>query len=252
MKRKLVAALACRHTGSRLFGKPFQNLDIKNNIKIIDNIIDCFKRFKFIKDIVLGISEGEVNRSFINYAKLKKIKYVIGNENDVLSRLIKCGIKTNASDILRFSTESPFPHHELLKSGWDSHVKNKNDFTTLDNVIDGTGFEIINIKSLKYSHKFGKKKHRSEFCTLYIRENSNKFKYEKLKIDKKYNRQDLRLTVDYPEDLILCRKIYSKFKKNAPLINIKDIISYLDKNKKLILLTKKYTDLGYKTMNKWK
>lgn len=251
MKKKLVAALACRHSGSRLFGKPFQNLDIENDVKIIDNIIECLKKFKFIKDIVLGISEGLINRSFIDYAKLKNIKYIIGDEKDVLSRLIKCGIKTNATDILRVSSESPFLHHENLEKGWKIHKKNKNDFTTLDNVIDGVGFEIISLKSLKYSHEFGKSKHRSELCSLFIRENLDKFKCERLKANNLYNRKDLRLTVDYPEDLILCREIYTKFKKEAPLIKIKDIISYLDKNKKLILLTKKYTDLGYKTMDKW-
>ena len=50
---------------------------------LIDNIIDCFKQFSFIKEIVLGISEGEVNKSFIDYAKSKKIKYIIGDERDV-------------------------------------------------------------------------------------------------------------------------------------------------------------------------
>jgi len=251
MKRKLVAALACRHSGSRLFGKPFQNLDIKNNIKVIDNIIDCFKQFSFIKEIVLGISEGEVNKSFIDYAKSKKIKYIIGDERDVLSRLIQCGDKTKASDIVRVSSESPFLLFEILKKSWENHKNKNNDFTTADNVIDGTGFEIINLNALKYSHKYGKKKHRSELCSLFIRENLNIFKCEQIKINKMYNRKDLRLTVDYPEDLILCREIYSKFKKDAPLIKIKNIISFLDKNKKLINITKKFTKEGYFTMNKW-
>ena len=31
--RKLVAALACRINGSRLYGKPLQNLDIEKDIK---------------------------------------------------------------------------------------------------------------------------------------------------------------------------------------------------------------------------
>ena len=251
MKKKLVAAIACRHSGSRLFGKPFQNLDIKNNVKIIDNIIACLKKFKFLDEIILGISNGLVNGSFIEYAKSKKIKYILGDEKDVLSRLIQCGVKTNATDILRVSSESPFLYHEILSKGWKIHKKNKNDFTTLDNVIDGVGFEIISLKSLKYSHKFGKSKHRSELCSLYIRENLSKFKCERLKVNNLYNRKDLRLTVDYPEDLILCRAIYSKFRKDAPLIKVKNIISYLDKNKKLILLTKKYIASGYKTMDKW-
>ena len=44
MNRKLVAALACRNQGSRLYGKPLQNLDVENGIRIIDNIIQVLKK----------------------------------------------------------------------------------------------------------------------------------------------------------------------------------------------------------------
>ena len=60
MKRKL-AALACRNNGSRMFGKPLQNLDEKEGIKIIDNLIDCLKSINEIDEVVLGIAEGIEN-----------------------------------------------------------------------------------------------------------------------------------------------------------------------------------------------
>ena len=40
MKRKLVAVLACRNGGSRLYAKPLQNLDEVNKVTIIQYIID--------------------------------------------------------------------------------------------------------------------------------------------------------------------------------------------------------------------
>ena len=40
MKRKLVAALACRNQGTRLYGKPLQNLDIDKGITILDYMIN--------------------------------------------------------------------------------------------------------------------------------------------------------------------------------------------------------------------
>jgi spore coat polysaccharide biosynthesis protein SpsF len=244
MKKKLVAVLACRNTGSRLFGKPLQNLDVKRKYTIIDNLINCLKSFKFIDDICLGISFGNANKIFIDYAKKKKLKYILGDEIDVLSRLIKGGKKCKASDILRVTSECPFLFYEKLILAWKLHKKNNNDFTTIDNVIDGIGFEIINLKALEFSHKNGKKKHRSEFCTLFIRENLKFFKCENLSVNKKFYRKDLRLTVDNPEDLILCRELYKRFKNQAPKIRIDNIIQYLDENKKLIKLTQKFTELS--------
>ena len=64
MNRKLVAALACRNQGSRLYGKPLQNLDVENGIRIIDNIIQVLKKLSCIDSIVLGISEGKENEIF--------------------------------------------------------------------------------------------------------------------------------------------------------------------------------------------
>ena len=60
----------------------------------------------------------------------------------------------------------------IIKKSWINHQNNNVDFTfTPDQVIDGCGYEIINLSALKLSHKNGKKRHRSELCSLYIRQN---------------------------------------------------------------------------------
>ena len=46
MTRKLVAVLACRNGGSRLYAKPLQNLDQKKKISIIEDLIDTLKKKK--------------------------------------------------------------------------------------------------------------------------------------------------------------------------------------------------------------
>ena len=233
MNKKLVAAIACRNQGTRLYGKPLQNLDVNNGIRIIDNVIDCLKTIDIIDEIVLGISEGVENEVFKSIAKQHQIKFIIGDEDDVLQRLILCGDKANATDIFRITSESPFLYFEAVNSIWDSHVINNRDVSFYEDVVDGVGFEIISLNSLKLSHKNGDKRHRSELCTLYIRENLEKFNVKKYKPLKQLIRKDLRLTVDNPEDLVICRELYSNFKDKAPRIPVLELIKYLDKNPKL-------------------
>ncbi len=43
-KHKLVAVLACRNQGNRLYGKPLHFLDKKNQIRVIDQIIFALKK----------------------------------------------------------------------------------------------------------------------------------------------------------------------------------------------------------------
>ena len=250
VEKKLVVALACRNTGSRLYGKPLQNLDILNGISILDNIIGCLKKFKAIDSIVLGVAEGIENDVFVEYANMHQIGYIRGDEIDVLSRLIKCGDFDNATDIFRITSESPYPYFDLIDEAWLKHLKNNNDATFLDDVIDGCGFQILSLNALKKSHKEGEKRHRSELCGLYIRENKAKFKIQFITPPKKLLRKDIRLTVDYPEDLVVCRAVYEHFKEFAPLIPLIDVVDFLDTNKKLIELTSSFCEDGYQTMYK--
>ena len=85
-------------------------------------------------------------------------------------------------------------------------------------------------------------------CTLYIRENPEKFKIEKIQPPQELVRNDLRLTVDNPEDLVVCRKVYAEFKHLAPAIPIVNIINYLDQNPHLIQLIEPFVEQGYSSM----
>jgi spore coat polysaccharide biosynthesis protein SpsF len=248
MERKLIAALACRNKGSRLYGKPLQNLDVKNGIKVIDHIIDHLKETNIIDNIVLGIAEGIENEIYKEIAIEKNVDYIVGDETDVLKRLILCGEHKNATDIFRVTSESPFLFYQSIDDLWKLYKKEKLDAIFQDDIIDGCGYEIISLNALKKSYKDGEDRHRSELCTLYIRENQKSFKIKKIKAENKFNRKDLRFTVDNPEDLILCRELYKNFKHQSPRINIEDLIDYMDKNPSLIDLTSKYTEEGYKTM----
>jgi len=248
MKRKLVAAIACRNTGSRLYGKPLQNLDIMNGYKIIDYIIDSIKMLGCVDEIVLGVSEGIENEIFIDIAKQKNIKYIIGDENNVLQRLIHCGEISQATDIFRITSESPFLYYQSVESLWKEHQNNNTDAVFFDEIIDGCGFEIIKLSALIKSHDEGEDKHRSELCSLFIRENKDKFKVNQVCAPKSLYRKDLRLTVDNPEDLVVCRQVYKEFKSFAPQIPLDKIIEFLDKSPNLIQLTFPLTEEGYKSM----
>ena len=103
MKKKLVAALACRVGGSRLYGKPLQRL--VGEATILDQILDTIQKLPFIETSVLGISEGQENLVFVDVAKKRGIPYIFGDQKDVLKRLILCGRIADATDVFRITTE---------------------------------------------------------------------------------------------------------------------------------------------------
>jgi len=240
MKRRLVAALACRANGSRLYGKPLQILG--GNTTILDQIVAALRTFALIDEIVLGISEGTPNLTFIDYARERGLRHIVGDAKDVLSRLVACGRLGEATDVFRVTTECPFFDYGSLPGAWRSHLEGNYDITVLDHVPEGAGFEIYQLAALERSHREGRDSDRSEFCSNFARFNQRLFKVQILKPEQPYRRLDLRLTVDYPEDLIVCRAAYQAFHQRAPLIPLGDIIAFLDTRPELKTLVQPYVD----------
>lgn len=239
--RKIVAALACRAKSTRLYAKPLQNLS--EHITILDFLIKSLKSHsKYIDDICLGIAEGIENDVFESVAKINELPFIRGDEKDVLKRLIMCGEETNATDIFRVTTECPFIAFEFLSHVHENHIKNNNDVTVLDGVPHGMHFEIYTLDALKRSHANGSNDEKSEYCSLHIRNNLEKFKVEVITPEKKFMRPDIRVTVDYPEDLILARNLFYAFEeKILENFNLKNLIAFIDKHKDLKSINAKYS-----------
>lgn len=239
-KRKLVAALACRSGGTRLYGKPLQNL--APNITILQHLVNGIKATKEIDEIVLGIAEGTENQAYVGFAKKENITYIIGSEKDVLWRLIMCGRVSVATDVFRITTECPFVCWELLQQAWNHHINNNNDITAASYLSEGLGFEIITQESLERMHKYGNDDERSEFCCAYSRRKPDEFQKEIIKPPKEWQRFEIRLTVDNPEDLILCKQVYQATYKGKPHIPIQTIFNWLDQNPEVHKIVEPFID----------
>lgn len=240
MSRRLVAALACRANGSRLYGKPLQN--ITGNTTILEQIVAAIRTYPIIEDIVLGISEGVANLPFVDYARDLRCRYIIGDPKDVLWRLIMCGYAAGATDVFRVTTECPFFDYSVLDEAWSRHIEGNFEITVLDHTPEGAGFEIYRLQALERSHREGLDSDRSEFCSNYARFNQALFRINLMKPAEECVRSDLRLTVDYPEDLVLCRAVYEALSHHAPRIPLSEIVRYLDTRPDLKALVEPYVD----------
>lgn len=246
--RKMIACLACRNNGTRLYGKPLQNIDIESRLSVLGYMINSIKTYHSVSDIILAISSGAHNVVFIELAEYYGLRYIVGDEDDVLQRLILACEKANGTDIFRLTTESPFTYFEAIEKAWSQHLIDNNDITALDCLPDGSGFEMIKLDAYKQSWIKGEPRHRSELCSLYIRENKSEFKVGYVDIPSELRRTDIRLTIDYPEDLVFCRFIYQALKHKAPLIPLSEIITLIDENPEMKKLVNPFVDDGLKTM----
>lgn len=229
-QKKIAAIIACRVDSARLFAKPLQ---LVGKYRILQLVLNQLKKSKLINDIVLAISENPGNEIFINFAKEQKVKFILGDDTDVLKRLIDAAKYVNADIVFRLTPENPYIAWEEIDPVIKDHLSGNFDFSFVDGIPLGSGFEIINIQALEISHKLGGPKHRSELCSLYINEHQKKFKINRYKPEKALQRPELRLTVDTPEDLMVARIINDHIGKDGKPISLKKIIKFLDANPKV-------------------
>jgi spore coat polysaccharide biosynthesis protein SpsF len=240
VKRRLVAALACRNNGSRLYGKPLQILT--GTTTVLDQIITALKTFDIVDEIVLGISEGSANAPFVEVAHAHEVSYLFGDPQDVLHRLVMCGRHGRATDVFRITTECPWFAYDMLEPLWHRHVEEGNDITVSDRLPEGLNFEIYTLDALERSWNHGSSRDRSEFCSNYPRTHRGEFKVTVVLPSPELRRLDLRVTIDYPEDLVLCRAIAAACADEMPRVPVTSIVRFLDSRPDLTQLIESFVD----------
>ena len=238
---KIVAALACRNTGKRLYAKPLQRLGEKT---ILQHIIDQLHNLRqnktvqgslpFDLEIVLGIAEGIDNLIFQTIAKENKIGFIVGNEKDVQFRLLQCAHLAKAEIILRLTTESPFVAWEYFESAYRVFREENCDFVTVRNLPDGSSFELIRTEALKRAHDRGNEQTRSELCTKYLFTHPEEFQMKIQDPKEEHQRHHYRLTVDYADDLVVCNKIYTHLTRSGEFPLFDEVLRYVDQHPELM------------------
>ena len=224
--RRLVGVLACRLTGSRLYGKPLQNL--ADGTSILRVIVDVLRAQDFVDDVVLALADEPDSAALEAWAERHDVGSVRGHPTDVLERLIAAAEWSGATDVLRKTTESPFFDLDAMAAAWDMHVRDANDITVVDDCPLGTATEFYSLQALRDCHERGDYGDRSEYVSQYGRTHPEEFRIGLVRPEPRCRRTDLRLTVDYPEDLMLCRRLYAQLEHLAPLVPLCELIRVLD------------------------
>lgn len=231
-KKKFDAILACRVGGIRLYGKPLQLLDIERRVTILEYLVKYIREVKHIDSICLAIAEGQENYGFAELAEKHGWKYVFGEEDDMLGRILKATDKLGTQIAFLDSTESPFLYYDKVDELFERQVQESIQLASISELPDGAGFALMDIESLKISHHHATQRNK-ELITSYIFDHQDDFKIYMLQPEPKLRRSDVRITVDYPEDLVFCRHIYRDLGGGERLVKIVDIINYWDANPKL-------------------
>ena len=208
---------------------------------IIHHIYDRLRTCKKLDDVVISTGPYNLNKKICDYAKTNKIPIFSGNEIDLIDRLYKTALKFEATAIVRITSDCPLVEPSIVDDLITKFERNSDNFDIVTNCKKhtfhhGLEVEVYSVGILKkLFHEISEIKFR-EWFPIYIQKHPNDFKI--LNIENEINLSNLRLTLDYADDLKLIKIIYETMPSNV--FSFSDVMKLLDSKPELLEINKKY------------
>ncbi len=240
-KKNIDIFILARLESERLPQKQLKKIHNEYLLKIL---IDRLKKSKKIRNIIVCTTNKKTDEPLVNFLKKEKILYFRGSEKDVLQRMLEAAKQFSTDIIIDIEGDKIYTDPKLvdlvvqqfldLKNEFVIGSRNKTRFDPTDHFIHGIFPAAFKIEILE---KICKKKKTKNTETGY-----KELFFEKGMCIKKFvtlpNKieipKDIRLTIDYPEDLTLAKNIFSNLGKD---FDYKDIIKLYRNNPKIFETT---------------
>lgn len=212
-------------------------LDFNKGRGLLDIILDKVNSRFNQYPIILATGDEKNNLRIGELAKKYNVHFFIGSENDVLRRFIDAAESQKLTHLIRICSDNPFIDMDLIDSLVSSSDISKFDYIGFKDsrgipVIRthvGIFAEIVSLDALKICDSILEKDsvHR-EHVTSYIYETPRIFNVNLVDSPEiVFSRNDIRLTLDTPQDLNLLSELYNEVGE----MKIPEIVRFLDANK---------------------
>ena len=225
--KKLLIIVQARYDSRRFKGKV---LKIINNKSILEIIIRRIKRSKFCKNLVVATTKKKNDLKIVNLCKKINVDFFQGDEKNVLKRFYSIAKKYKARNIVRITADCPMIDFKLMDKVIKKFFSLKIDYlsnTLVPTFPDGLDIEIFRFSALRQAYFHAKSEYDKEHVTPYLKRNLS---IKKFNFRNKKDLSNMRLTLDYREDLKIIKKIFNNFNPNIYFC-LNKIIDLYKKNK---------------------
>lgn len=237
MTKRVVASIEARMGSSRLPGKVLHDL---NGLTVLSRLINRLQHSSLITDIVIATTTKKNDDSIQKWADVNNIACFRGSEDDVLDRVVRAQESLNSDIIVEITGDCPLLDPYELDKGIEIFLRSTFDVVTnvrQPSYPQGVDVQVFSYELLKYVADNINDRAVREHVSLYFYENPTQYSIYHMCAPPDICRPELRLQLDYTEDLALLNCIYSFFGDNSSFTT-KDVINYLDNNPALLDINK--------------
>jgi spore coat polysaccharide biosynthesis protein SpsF len=212
-----------------------------NNRPLICQMIDRLKLSNILDRIILCTSTNPQDEPLVHIAAHESIDCFVGSEEDVIQRLYDSAKKFRLDYALNITADCPLVASEYLEKIVKKYAKTNADLITCEKLPHGFYSYGLKIDAMRRVCEIKKGK-ETEVWGRYFTD-TGLFDVVDIDIPPQYIRPNYRLTLDYPEDFDLIKKIFDHFSEDTYKTSMLNIIKYLDENPQLVKINEHCEEL---------
>lgn len=206
------------------------------NQSLIETLLSNLHKVSDSK-VIVATSVSDNNDSLERYLSDKGELCFRGSENDVLDRFIKAAEFFGIDGIVRICSDNPFLDWHGVSNLVEKAKQSNADYIGFQingkpSILTHFGFwgEFVTLNALKRVFETtepGTPAH--EHVTFHVYKHPEEYKCEWIQCPEfLQGREDIRLTVDTPEDFVNAQKVYSALKDKDENFTLHDVVDYID------------------------
>ena len=227
---------------TRLPGKVMKEIVGKPMLQLL---IERVQRAKRLDGVVVATTTNEQDQVIEELATKLGVDCYRGSEDDVLGRVLETAQANQADLIVELTGDSPLADPALIDEMVEFYLSNDYDYvanTQMRHSLKwkeestfpvGSSIQVFSTDLLDRVSRMTSDPIDREHVTFFIYEHPEMFKLGAFRAEGRfsaYRRPEIRLTVDFPEDLELLGKIFEGLHHDNPSFTLSDVIQFLDNN----------------------
>jgi len=205
-----------------------------NGIPVIKYLIDRIKKSKKIRNVIVCTTKNEKDDELVNFLEKENYMFSRGNENDILVRYLDTAKIFDTDFIISVDGDDIYSDPSYVDKIILAYERTNADYIDMINFPFGIASVGIKKNALAKVCELKKTDNTETGYRLFFHD-ENIFEVYKMEPEKQIKfPKNLRLTLDYPEDLDLAKKIISNLGND---FDLSDIINLFKKNPDLLQIT---------------
>lgn len=216
---------------------------------LLETVINNLSKVKGVP-IIVATSVNSNNDELETFLTERGITVFRGSEDDVLSRFISAAEANGVDGIVRICSDNPFLDWHGVAELIDKAQTSDADYigyriNDTPSIKTHFGFwgEYVTLAALKRVAATTDDKPAHEHVTIHIYTHPEEYKCEWIECpDFLQGRNDIRLTVDNPEDFENAQDVFKALYESNPDFGLADVVKYIDEHGELLASMKQMID----------